>query len=259
MIREFFTYLTHYSRFKKAATFGHLSQVISLIGRQKRCKKYWSSHLKHCHQTILEVAHSLKDTQHLLVLGSGPVHEIPLNELSFLFEKITLVDIVHLDEIKFKYRHLKNVHFVSHDISEIEEAVKKEKKLLSHLPQAFLNETYSLVISANLMGQIPLHFEEYIQKHLPNVFAAQEVETFLENLAKNHFNYLKQFKARVLLYTDTETYFYNKQNQILQTDCNYSFLSLPPPLKEWMWEIAPIPEFTKEIGIRMKVQSFIIK
>lgn len=259
MIREFFTYLTHYSRFKKAATFGHLSQVISLIQRQKRCKKYWATHLDHCHQTILGVAHSLKETKELLILGSGPLHEIPINELSFLFEKITLVDIVHLDEIKFKYRHLKNVSFINHDVSEIEETLKKEKKLISHVPNAFLNKNYSLVISANLMGQIPLHFEEYIQKHMVDLFSAQEIEMFLSNLAKNHFSYLQKFQAKVLLYTDTETYFYNKQNEILQTDCNYPFLTLPSPLKEWMWEIAPIPEFTKEIGIRMKVQSFIIK
>lgn len=258
MIREFLSYLANYPRHKRADNFGHLSQSISLIARENRCQKFWQSHRDNSKQQILNQLHHAKHFDSILIFGPGPMHEIPIEEIAAKFKNVVLADIVHLSETKTKYAHLLNLNFINHDVSELEEIIHLHKKLINVKPQKFLNDNFGFIISSNIMSQIPLHFEEYTQKHLPKLIETNELEDFLKQLTQDHFNYLKEFKCPGLLITDTESHYSDKNGRIFQIDKNFEHLNLGTPLLSWDWDIAPIPEFRKDVGIMMVVSSFLL-
>ena len=59
--------------------------------------------------------------------------------------------------------------------------------------------------------------------------------------------------------TDTEVIYCDKNDNVIQIDKNYDHLSLPEKILSWNWNLAPIPEFQKDVAIKMKVGAFAIK
>ena len=259
MIRELLTYLSERPTLKEAKTFGHLVESISLLYREERCKKSWATHRASCKQFITS---KLKNADHfdsVLVLGSGPLHEIPIEILSKSFKRVVLVDVVHLKSTKKSVSHLSNIEFIEHEITEVEEILRVKRELKDLTPSAFIKHQWGLVLSVNIMSQLPLHFQTYIDKKLKNTFTHAQVENFLKAITRNHLNYLKSFNSNVLLITDTKTFYYDKKDILLQVDENYPHLALPSPSEEWTWNVAPIPEFQKDIAMRMHVCGFVLK
>lgn len=258
MIRELLTYINTRPISSEAKSFGHLVESISLLSRESRCKKAWLPHRTLCKEFITE---HLKDAVHfesVLVLGSGPLHEIPIDELSRKFKRVVLVDIVHLKSTKKSVSHLKNIEFVEHEISEIENILQNQKKLIEKIPTRFTNENWGLILSINIMSQLPIHLDSYIKKRLKNKFTEKEVENYLQQVTANHLLYLKSLNSTVLLISDIATTYYDKKDVLLQTDTNFAHLNLPNPLKKWTWNVAPIPEFDKNIAMKMTVHAFVI-
>lgn len=259
MIRELLTYLSERPSLKEAKSFGHLVESISLLSREKRCKKTWATHRASCKQFISSGLKNAIHHESVLVLGSGPLHEIPIEVLSKTFKRVVLVDIVHLKSTKKSVEHLSNVEFVEHEITEIEEALRVKKELKNKVPAKFLDQDWGLVLSVNVMSQLPLHLETYIEKRLKNKFSQDQIDSFLKDVTRNHLTYLQSFKSNVILITDTQTIYYDKNEKVIQTDNNYEHLSLPNPTEEWNWNVAPIPEFQKDVGMKMRVSGFVLK
>lgn len=259
MIRELLTYLTERPSLKEAKSFGHLVESISLLSREKRCKKTWATHRASCKQFIISELKNAIHYDSVLVLGSGPLHEISIEVLSKTFKRVVLVDIVHLKSTKKSVEHLSNVEFVEHEITEIEEALRVNKELKNIVPAKFLDQDWGLVLSVNVMSQLPLHLETYIEKKLKNKFSQDQIDNFLKDVTRNHLTYLQSFKSNVILITDTQTIYYDKNEKVIQTDNNYEHLSLPNPKEEWNWNVAPIPEFQKDVGMKMRVSGFVLK
>lgn len=262
MIREFLTFITHLPVYYKSQHFNHLAQSISLIARENRCKGHWRAHREASKEIIISSLNQAKHFDSIIIFGPGPLHEIPIDIIALKFKKVVLVDVVHLIETKLKLKRYKNIEFITHDVSEIEDKIaleiKNNKKLLNKIPTAFINQNWGLVISSNLMSQIPLHFEEFIQKKYPSLFSANALDNFFKQLSSDHLSYLLSFNSPALLITDTQTEFYDLKQKIFQTDLNYEHLTLPPPITSWYWDIAPIPEFQKDVGIKMKVEAFFL-
>lgn len=258
MIREILTYLSESPKLKEAKKLGHLVESISLISREKRCARSWLPHRTECKSFI---SHNLQNAIHynsVLVLGSGPLHEIPIEILAKTFKRVVLVDIVHLKETKKTLTGFSNIEFVEHDISEIESALIKGE-LQNKIPESFLADDWGLVLSINIMSQLPIHLESYIEKKFKGKFSQDEIEKYLENVTANHYRYLQMFSSPVLLITDTSTEYYDKKESVIQTDHNYAHLNLPKAHNTWTWNVAPIPEFQKDVGIRMFVSAFVLK
>ncbi len=258
MIREILTYLTESPRLPEARKFGHLTESISLLSREKRCQSAWLPHRTQCKSFITEHLKAASHFDSVLVLGSGPLHEIPIEVLAKTFKRVVLVDVVHLKSTRQSVRGLKNIEFVEHEISEIESELIKGK-LADKIPLKFLDERWGLVLSVNIMSQLPIHLETFIEKKFRRKFKIEEVAAYLKNVTKNHFFYLRKFQCPAILITDVENYYYDKKDLLIQTDINYAHLDLPSALECWIWNIAPIPEFQKDVAIKMKVCGFVIK
>ena len=258
MIREILTYFTESPSLKEAKIFGHLKESISLLSRESRCKKAWLPHRTECKNFILEQLHNAVHFDSILILGPGPLHEIPIYELAQKFKKVVLVDIVHLKTTKKSLKHLKNIEFIEHDITEIEILLLNEKKLIEKVPTSFKNDNWGLVLSINIMSQLPIHLRSFIKKKLENKFTEVEIEKYLNHVTYNHLLYLNSFRCPILLISDIETNYYDKKGRLLQTEVNYSHLKLPHSQKNWIWNVAPIPEFDKNIAMKMTVFAFVL-
>lgn len=258
MIRELLTYLTENPKISEAKSFGHLFESISLLEREKRCQKSWLPHRTQCKSFIGENLSLAKNFDSILVLGSGPLHEIPIEILASTFKKVVLVDIVHLKNTKKALAHLKNIEFIEHEISELESVLKNEKRLIEVIPKTFTNDNWGIVLSINIMSQLPLHLDSYIKKKLKNKFSDKQVDTFLKQVTKNHLSYLQAFQCPVILISDIETCYFDKKEMLLQKDQNYSHLQMPKAIATWSWNVAPIPEFDKNIAMKMTVAAFVL-
>lgn len=258
MIRELLTYLTEKPKISEALSFGHLAESISLIEREKRCKKAWLPHRTQCKTFISENLKKAKHFDSVLVLGSGPHHEIPIELLSSTFKKVVLVDIVHLKSTKKSVSHLSNIEFVEHELTEIEAILKNEQRLVSKVPESFVETRWGMVLSVNIMSQLPLHLDTYIKKKLRKKFSDSEITSFLQQVTKNHFLYLQSFHCPTILISDTETLYFDKKEVLLQKDLNYAHIDMPKSQNTWTWNVAPIPEFDKNIAMKMTISAFVI-
>lgn len=257
MIREIFSYISAKST-KEARAFGHLHESISLVEREKRCQEYWISHRTHCKNLILKTVEQLKAYGSILVLGSGPLHEIPLIELATIFKKVDLIDVVHLNETKKKYAHLKNVYFIEADVTELESVIHKEKRITNTIPTLYLAENYNLVISANLLSQLSYHLRYFLEKNASTKLTNEELDSFCYQVSFDHYRYITQFRCPVVLITDTETHFIGNNDEVIEVQTPYINFALPAANEEWWWNLAPKPEFSKDFSVKMKVSAFVL-
>lgn len=257
LIREILTYLSAKTT-KEARAFGHLYESISLLAREKRCQKFWLPHRTQCKNFILKAAKSCKKHDAILILGSGPLHEIPLNELSEMYERVDLVDVVHLSETKNKYSHLANVHFIEADVTELESEIRREKIIINKVPSAFLTGNYSLVVSANLLSQLPYHLRSFLLKKASQKITEEQLDNFCYQVSLDHYQYLAKFRCPVVLITDTESHYIGKKEETIDVQTPYINFTLPVPHEQWWWNLAPRPEFSKDYSVKMKVSAFIL-
>lgn len=258
MLREIWTYLTTKTTQKSARIFGHLYESIALIEREKRCRLQWESHCNNCKNAILNQAQIIKNKNAVLILGSGHLHEIPIEELAVLFKKIHLVDIVHLRKTKKKYRHLHNVHFIEADITELEDQLIKNKRPTNKVPTLLQFEKYDLVVSANVLSQLTLHLKNYLAKNAQPNLSDAELNQFLFQVSADHYQYLNNFKTHTVLITDVETQIMNANEEVLEVETPYINFSLPALVEEWWWNVAPLNEYQKDHIVKMKVAVFVL-
>jgi hypothetical protein len=255
MIIEFITYLWEKRRHPHDGPFGHLVESISLRSKEKRCRENWLPHLKSCKNFIMQHCQQLNNKNTVVILGSGPLHEIPIDWLSQNFNKVILVDIIHLQSTKKSVEHLPNLTFVEHDISELEESLAKGD-LTPKIPVKKFSPDCSIVISANILSQIPLHLERYIDSKLKKINLFDK-EAYLEASCNNHLLYLKSFSCPVLLYCDGERLYKNAKGEVLEKEQGLPDLSLLKPEREWSWDVSPINEVSKGIKVEMKVSAYV--
>lgn len=255
MIIEFITYLWEKRLHPHDGPFGHLAESIALRSKEKRCRKNWMPHREACKNFIIQHCNPIKNKKTAVVLGSGPLHEIPIEWLSQNFKKVILVDIIHLQSTKKSVAHLTNLIFIEHDISELEAPLSKGD-FKPRIPVKKFADDCSVVISANLLSQIPLHLERYIDSKLKKINLFDK-EAYLEASCSNHLLYLQSFSCPALLYCDRERLYKDSKGEVIEKEQGLPDLSHLTPEREWMWDVSPINEVAKGIKVEMKVSAYV--
>lgn len=255
MIVELFTYLHEKFRHRNVSPFGHLTESISLREKERRCRQSWLPHLQHCQEFIINHCQNLPSKRSVVVLGSGPLHEIPIEWLASSFNRVKLVDVVHLQSTKRQYAHLTNLEFITHDVTELE-ADLLQGILHPKIPVRRYGHDCDVVISANILSQIPLHLDRFLRKKFKHL-SESDRENYLLQSQLNHLSYLKSFDCTVLLYTDVERRYLDKTGTLLETERGHE-LYLPEKSKEWIWDVSPLHEYARGVQVKMLVQGFIL-
>ena len=95
---------------------GYAKELIAIEARHRRCHDAWAPHLEHCKKVILDAAQDIPHEK-AVVLGSGLLLDIPLQELSETFSDVVLVDIFHMPAVRKRIRDRTNVRLETADIS----------------------------------------------------------------------------------------------------------------------------------------------
>lgn len=254
MILEFLEYLRTHSA-KLAKDWGYTYQNVSLKFRSRRCAKAWQSHVQQCRQLILEQFKEI-NPRALMIIGSGLLLEIPIQELLKGSEKIYLVDLVHSKEVRNLAKRHSQIVLVEKDISSLLEILKKGQSPFqpAGLPWESL-APWSLpkvdwVVSANLLSQIPL----MISEALP--MSSEVYKDFARRVRDQHIERLLNQSERVLLFADFETRYIDHSGQRIKTESYSVDLKSLKFLEEWTWEISPFGETSKDYKIEMLVKAY---
>ncbi|VAW03761.1 hypothetical protein MNBD_ALPHA01-2348 [hydrothermal vent metagenome] len=220
---------------------GYVHEAIAIEARYNRCHTAWASHLARCRLNILAAVKGMPPGATIMIIGSGALHDVPMDELLSAEFRLILVDIVHLPKIHRLYRSHDRVQFIEQDVSGYVKNLYEKKILLKTavpLPQA------DLVISLNILSQLPLKMVAYAEKYnviLPDGFARDVME-----------DHLKLLGTGALLISDLESDF-ELADALLNKKPIFPDFAMLEPFDEWDWVIAPKGELEKDFAISHRV------
>ncbi len=245
---------------KIARKFGLVYHSVALKHRFKRCRHSWESHIQNCHRVIRQAVDNVSEKNHLVILGSAHLHEIPKPILENEFKKVTLVDLVHPLSVRIWARKFPHIELIEKDLSGFLNRLTEfndAELLLSEIQKSALPFHFSadLVISSNLISQLHLIAIDYLAKK-----KIQAHENFNDRIGQvfsnQHLAALKNCKSKILLYGDRETIYRDAAKNITYRGgfkINLNDFSL---INKWTWQIAPLGEFSRRESIEMMVEAY---
>ncbi len=217
---------------------GLVADGVRLWSRRRRCLREWQAHEAHCHGVVLKALEGLPRRRKVVVLGSGLVRDVPVEALAAAFREVVLVDAVHLPVTRWRLRHVPGLRFVTADIAGIADWLVGSAKTRADALAAWRDDReVDLVISANLLSQLPIGPESWAEDHPDQSLVPPA--TLARALVGWHIDDLARFTARVCLLTDTEQREYDAGGTLIDRTDLLRGHELPAPDTAWDWTIAP--------------------
>lgn len=244
MIREALEWLiTPCPRFGR--DLGYLGEAIAIGARSRRCRAAWAEHLARSRQAILDAAQGAPGRRTAIILGSGPLLDVPLGELSALFRSVILVDALHPLAARLHARRFSNVELVTADLTGTLDALhgwRVDDRLPTPRPPSVLErDDADFVVSLNLLSQIGVMPVEWIERRagVPGPAIAQ---AYAAELTRAHLKDLAECRARVCLIADVEWWRQKPDGVVVERASSIYDVPPPPASQDWTWAIAPAPE-----------------
>lgn len=236
---------------------GYLTESIAMAARSKRCHQQWGEHFAHCQQSIQFAVEQCASHHTVLIFGAGSLNDIPLVLLSNRFERVLLVDVLFLKAARNKVQIYPNVELIEADITESIQAVYQGQTVCNK-PQRWLdNPNISLVVSLNLITQLPLLPAKWLMKQ--GRAKEKTIEQLSKKMIEQHLNYLHRFKGQACLIADRWDTEFDNNGQVLDEFDPWWEVEQPQTLNEWDWLIVPIGEGKPGLGQKNRVGVSILK
>jgi hypothetical protein len=244
---------------------GFVADSVALWSRATRRRRDWAPHEARSQELVREALEGLERRRTVIVLGSGLCRDVPLDELASRFERVILVDAVHLAPVRRRTRRLANVSFVTMDLTGAGDWLLGGAEERGDPLRPFIEDPdVDLVVSANLLSQLPLALERFVERagptRLPADLADRSIGWHLADLAR--------FGARVCLLTDVECRDVEASDWgrrhaptgrepaiLARLDLTRGHL-LPPPDATWTWTVAPPGEVERNIALIHLVHGY---
>ena len=242
------------------APMGYVREQGGITSRGSRSVNSWGIHQEECKAIILEAADHCQQQDKALILGSGPLLDVPLAELSRRFGEVVLVDILHLRRIRKEAGCYANVRLVQIDVTGIAKTIfdltrrRRPVSLPKHRPNFFLDEKFDLVASVNLLSQLPVIPGQYLTDGIKG-YSVEAMDDFSRQLIEEHLGWLARFPGVVCLITDRERLEIGDSNILSRKNILWG-VDLPKGGRSWIWDIAPRPEIYRDRDVRHEVIAF---
>lgn len=237
-----------------ARTLGYLSEAVAIRARHRRCRAAWEGHLENSRASILEAAQACAGRKHALILGSGALQDVPVEQLAKMFDRVTLADVVHPLCARWRVRRLHNVSLVTLDVTGVLDALADGRDIPDCAPQALgallRGDAPDLTVSANILSQLPLlplRRLEALGTHLP-----RELDAFATRLLANHVSLLESCPGAACLLADI------RWHGTAGIEDPLRGVLLPPPVRTWTWNVAPRPEISRDRDVFHEVGFFLL-
>ena len=198
---------------------GYARGLRQLSSRGQRCRTAWQPYLVRSRSLILEAAGYCERNEKALPLGSGPLFDIPVAQLSWRFREVILVDILHFWRVRSVVRRYPNVRLQCLDVTGIAKEVYtmgrsgRALDVPEYKPDFFLQDGFDLVVSANILSQLPLSPLRYASRR-ENRPIPRQVRAFARRLVVNHLDWLASFAGNVCLISDLERLYCDGENVV---------------------------------------------
>lgn len=230
---------------------GFVRDSIWLLSRSRRCRAAWQSHLSHSRELVTDVVAGLRERRTVVVLGSGLLDDVPLETLAGSFKDVVLVDVVHPWPTRAAMRRHRNVRLVEFDLSGcVDWMLGRTGDLGPVLPEICLASDVDLVISANVLSQLPILPLDWFEARggLPPDLGGRIVSAHLDGLAA--------LETRVCLVTDISQVETDRAGEIIDRSDLLHGVGLGIPDREWDWELAPFGEAERGSRLVHRVCGF---
>ena len=231
-----------------------------VAARYKRCAAQWKPHLDRTQAAILRAAHATQRKRKAALLGAGLLHDIPLAELSQMFEQVFLVDVVHSRSCRIRASLFANVTCIQADVTACAAHLLRARQTgepLPHIqPDLFDGDLeMDLTISVNILSQLGCAPAKLLQ----DSHSAEEIRALQRHLIEAHLAFLRTRPGLSALITDFEWSSHPRGRPHTQAVRRWDVLHqvpLPAPQDQWDWLIAPAPESDLRFDFVARVAAF---
>ena len=216
MLAELLVYAASY-RPTPPAFRPHLGEAVGLWARGQRQTRAWAPHLANSRGLIDTTIDDLTSRRTVVVLGSGPLFDVPVESLARTFRQVILVDRIHLSTLSQRVDRYANVERDWRDLSTADN------------PDAldFLDAIDDLdwVISLSLVSQL-----------------ARGAPGAERRVVDGHLDRLAALPCPATLVTDLDYRVFNRHGVMLDTADLLHGRPVPRSGLRWKWEVAPFGE-----------------
>ncbi|RWX77113.1 hypothetical protein EPK99_15795 [Neorhizobium lilium] len=213
---------------------------VGLWSRAGRCAKAWADHEENCKAFIRDATSGMKQRRTAVVLGSGLLRDVPIEDLARTFDTVVLIDLVHLATVRswLAAKRLRNVRLISRDLSGFEDAVAGRQPE----PFAFMRQVpyLDLAVSANILSQIGVGSQRRLERERHPAPAP-----LLKMLAQAHLDGLAGLPCKTVLLTDIRYEVSDRDGQVIEDGDLLYGASPPDPKRRWLWPVAPYGELAR--------------
>ncbi len=248
MIGEIFRYVTTLAP-ERIRKFGYLKRLIALEFRAKRCEDAWASHQRNVKNLILKAADLCERQEIAVVIGSGLLLEVPLSGLTDRFERVYLVDIFHMPQVRREAKKFFNVKLLTGDVTGVFIAMKENRPPGPHIPAPEARIPHlkdaDLIVSCNCLTQLAGPFTDYFEK--TRGFSELDSDKVAYQIMEHHAKAIAEDATGIgVIITDEDRIALQGDTTVSRTDL-LKALKLPktPTVvhnEEWDWLAAPHPE-----------------
>jgi len=256
---------------------GHLAEAIAMEARHQRQRHAWQTHLDNSRALCLAAteACTAERRRTALVVGSGLLLDVPLEELCHRFDTVVLADLAFLPKVSARAKALGNVSLLRLDLTACLDKLPELARLLTEgkdmaevqnerlgpppaLAAASHNHpkllTIDFVYSANVLSQLPLFVVPGLLRHAPHL-PQTLLDIFAKALIDSHLVWLQTLPCPACLVTDRTEHAtaFDKEATVI-TDLLYG-ATLPsgPGAQSWTWDFACGGEAVAGMDVRRTV------
>lgn len=224
---------------------GLVTESVALWSRGLRQRRAWAEHHTRRRAVVAQAVAELPARRTAVILGSGLLRDIPLGLLCANFERVLLVDAVHLPQIRLRMRFRRNVTLLTRDLTGIVGWLAGESDGRSDpLVDLVADPELDLVVSANLLSQLAWPIEDWLADN------PDRAETLPPDLPARciawHLADLGRFRSRVILLSDVEMIERDRSGAIVDRLDLTRGVELPAPDESWDWPVAPFGEAARD-------------
>lgn len=254
MLREFLISL----RTRCAPAFvrlGYRYAAVACVGRAARCAAAWAPHQEGTRRRILTaIAEAPAGKGTAIIMGSGPCLDLPMAELLSRFRHVLLVDIAHPPAARQLARLNASIQLQERDLTGVAAALDDPATQAPPPPvcTAFLdNGDVGLVVSANLISQLPLVPVRQVDKRWPGT----DLPAYARAIVTAHLTHLRDFNCPTLLVGDVQRRVIDPDGRVTEMEDPLFGADLPSGEMEWDWTVAPVGELSNGWSIVNRVRA----
>lgn len=237
-----------------ARQLGLLREHEDIAQRHARVRAAWAPHLAMSRQVVLETAERCASRRRALVIGAGDCLDVPVEGLAGMFGQVVLADIVTSAEVKRWERKLPGrVQGVNWDASGALAALAAVRETVAphEAPEIFAKadpgpppgSEPDFIVSANCISQLGL-----VPGHSLPAYAKDKglPERCAKAAARRHLAWLAQRPGVRVLLADAARLDIGPDGRQLKKETLHERFGLPKPDRTWRWDLAPIPEWSRD-------------